>query len=1085
MSQELLHVIFEKNAVKFAGKIAVKEDNASISYSQLNTFADKLAGTLLAAGLHRGDIVSVLMPSGIHWVTSMLGIFKAGLIYLPLSNAYPDKRIRDIYAHTKFKVLLVTPDSLPRAQALMNETDAPESAILVCRENGQLQWFNPDSRKKEAAETDNDRTEDIRSPQDLSSDDIGYIIYTSGTTGAGKAIAGCHKGLAHFINWQIREFAPGENCQVAQLASMVFDASFRDVFLPLSLGGTLHIADESTRQNAALLVQWLSDRAITLMHSVPSVWKLIMKQVEGEPAMAALLHRLQYIFLAGEPLYAKDIMKWRSLMGSQTEIINLYGTSETTMAKTFYRVNTLPVDPTQILPVGKPIDNTAIAIIYQNRLCRTGELGEIYIKTRYWTLGYYKDANLTRSVFVQNPLVTDREDIVYKTGDLGRYLEDQNIEVIGRVDDQVKVNGMRVELGEIEKAVLHVPGISETVIKTRQDAEGSNEIICYYTNKDITAESIRSFLRTELADSFIPSYYVYMSAFPLNINGKVDKKALPDPEEINGRTIGYEPPENPTEARMEKIWNEVLNKQQVGRNESFFMTGGNSLKAIRVISRISKEFKIQIKVAEIFNHQTISQLSSLIDRLTGGASEEIPLCPLREYYELSHAQKRLWTLCQLDQDSYAYHIPQAFLLEGPLDIDALRHSLEKVIDRHEILRTNFISLPGGPGQMVHPAGSLPSPLIVTDLSLVADQEAALKVLLRQSSVKPFDLSADRLLRAELYRLSETKHIFFLNIHHIITDEWSAEILFRELLEVYSAITTGKEVRLVPLKIQYKDFAHWHNERLRQPAYQEHQIYWLSQLNGNVRELALPQDFSRPELRTAAGGTVEVYLDRSVSRQLQELALKNNTGPYSLMLAAINVLFNQITGHEKIIVGSPWTCRTLQELEPQIGFYVNTLPLCVKTDPEETFLQLLNKVKEVVSQAGKYQDYPFDRLLEDMKLKRKANRSPIFDIGFTWHDDAHSLQKDLSFAVTPYKLDFTGVKADLWFHGSMEEDKMHLSLEYSKDIFRESTAQLLLDSLKNTLMSVAQRPEAAIRHVSAEVLKTPQIRGNTADVEFNF
>jgi len=1070
MSQELLHTILEQHAVQHADKIAITEENAAISYKQLKAGVDKLAEACQLAGLQPGNRAAVLMPPGIKWVTTMLALFKTGLIYLPLSSAYPDKKLQDIYKQTRFSCLVVTKDFLPRAQALLNALKDHGIILLVLEDDGSIQQLQPADMQPEPPVAERYK-------------DSNYIIYTSGSTGAGKAIVGSIKGLAHFISWQVREFGLDERCQVSQLTSMVFDASFRDVLLPLSVGGTLHIPGEATRNNTALLVQWLIKNQVSLIHCVPAMWKLITRQLEQQPVDKVLLQNLQYIFLAGEPLYARDVMKWRAAAGEHTQIINLYGTSETTMAKTFYRVSALPANPAQVLPVGKPIDNTAIAIINHNHLCRAGELGEVYIKTPYWTKGYYNDDVLTSMVFVQNPLVSGREDLVYRTGDLGRYLEDQTIEVIGRVDDQVKINGVRVELGEVEQAVLQMPGIQEAVIKTRQDEEGRYELVCYYTNNQITAEDLRAFLRTVLTETMIPAYFVYLQEFPLTPSGKVDKKALPDPDLHTG-AMGYESPQSNTELQMEQIWKEVLKKQQVGRNESFFTTGGNSLKAIQLITRISREFKVQVKVVEIFNNQTIARLSALVERLGKTEQEPIPVCAPQEYYDVSHAQKRLWALYQMDPGSYAYNIPQAFELEGDLNTLALEKALEAIIGRHEILRTNFVLAAGKPVQQIHPAGAVQFPLEYVDLRNEAEQAIVLNRLLLTAAAAPFNLSTDRLLRTVLYRLSANRYVFFLNMHHIITDQWSEEVFFSELLQAYHSLEQGMDVTLPALRIQYKDFAAWHNRQLDTTARQEHQAYWHAQLNGRLTEVSLPLDFPRPELRTAAGGSVELEIDTTASKQLLTLALQHRTGPFVLLLAAIKALAYRFTGQRQVIIGTPWACRNHPDLETQIGFYVNTLPVAVQADPQETFITLLQQVRDIAATVGQHQDYPFDMILEDLQITRKPNRAPVFDIGFTWHDRINMAPSANALNVTPYPLDFSGIKSDLWFHGSAAQDILQLSLEYSGDLFRESTARMLLTSLEKILLKVLQNPDASLEQLTADVA-APVLDKDIAGIEFSF
>lgn len=1065
----MVHELFRQQARQHPAKIAVRHENATISYDDLDTYSDNLAISLCEAGLKQGDVVGVLLNPGIRWVSSVLALFKAGLIYLPLSRSYPSKKLLQISEHTQFKCLLVEKEWEEDISALLEEEN--RDVILV-----------PDDADAIAASRNNRSGDSL---VQISPDDGNYIIYTSGSTGAGKAIIGCHKGLSHFIKWQIKEFGIGADCRVSQLTSMVFDASFRDIFLPLLTGGTLCIPGEHVRTNIQALIEWLGTEAITVIHCVPSVLKLITRQLELTHKGIPEFNQLRTVFMAGEPLYVRDITAWRDKVGDRVELVNLYGTSETTMAKTFKRIGNLPKDPAALLPAGKPIANTTVAVINQNRICRIGELGEVYIKTPYWTKGYYKNEALNRKVFVQNPLVSDREDIVYRTGDIGRYKEDGDIEVVGRTDDQVKVNGIRVELSEIEQAVLRMPGIREVIVKARMTGENINELICYYTSKDVVEGDLRDFLSKELSGSLVPAYFVPMTEFPLTLNGKIDRKGLPEPEKLMEHNQSYEPPQGINEQIIESIWKEVLSRDRVGRNELFFQIGGNSLKAIRVISRISVEFNVFIKVVELFDNNTIAKLSRLIEKAERETVAAIPAIKPQELYELSRAQKRLWTLNQVNPESFAYNIPEAYLLEGPIDWKLIKQSFETVIKRHEILRTNFVLVNGEPGQKIKPASEVNFQTEIIDAGILRGKGKDIDTLLNEYARMPFVLESGPLFRALFIKLDAERCIFFLNIHHIITDSWSREIFFRELLLAYQAIRKNEPCFLPPLTIQYKEFAAWYNRKLRLPEMDVHRQYWIRMLQGNIEEADLPIDFPRPSVRTADGGIITKVLNEEASASIHSLNTTCNSSPYITLMAAVRILLFRLTGQRGVIIGTPWTCRTHRDLEHQQGFFVNMLALLIPLYDEDTIYQVIERTRMIVTESEKHQEYPFDMLFENLQYHRRPNRLAPFDVAFDWHSKPGFNEIESPFSINYYPIRFNAIKADLWFHGYEDEGKICLSLEYSSDLFRETTGLILLNKLQRILSQATGNGHVTIKDLLLEIPGEPVPGNTTVDIQFNF
>src|SRR5215471_4054482 len=582
LDKRLLHTVFEHTAEIFPQNTAITQGTRTITYAALNAASTRMADCLRALGVRRESIVGVALTSSIEYVVTILGIMKAGGVFLPFDPSGPEARLAYILNKTVPEVIVTGSPADPAQAGLVERVGAWKKPPPVVWVDGELHLTLADGHVPAVLDAPGARPWTGPDP-----DDSNYIMYTSGSTGNPKAIVGCHKSLSHFIHWEVQAFGFDHTVKVTQLAPVTFDASLRDIFVPLISGGTLCIPTADDRQSAAHLLKWLSACEITVLHCVPSLFRLLAKELERQPQPRHTLAQLQYVLMAGEPLYGRDVARWMDMCGNTPELVNFYGPSETTLIKTFFRLKERPANLQAMVPVGFPIANTAVLVLNGQRLCSIGEMGEIYIKTPFRTKGYYGDPALTQAAFVQNPLNPEHEDIVYRTGDLGRYFPDRCIEFVGRLDSQVKVNGVRIELAEIETAVLECPFIDETVVLAHSNGEGENTLVCYYSLKaQASSQAIREHLQHKLPEYMLPAFYLHMDTFPLNINGKIDRRALPRPEALLYAQTPYDPPANAMEQQLSQIWGEVLGLSKVGVNSPFFDIGGHSLKATRVISQI-------------------------------------------------------------------------------------------------------------------------------------------------------------------------------------------------------------------------------------------------------------------------------------------------------------------------------------------------------------------------------------------------------------------------------------------------------------------------------------------------------------------
>jgi amino acid adenylation domain-containing protein len=1066
VNKHLIHSIFEDKARKNGSKVAIEYEGSQVSYEALNRHANRIANCLLQQQLGRGQVVGAFFKCNPAYVASIIGINKAGGAFMPLEIDFPLKRFISLLDYAQPGIIITGKEYLSLLTAQLQDrslTYAPSCIVSVAIVNNELQieLFSAKGEALQAEGTLNDGDPAV----ELNGDDSNYIFYTSGSTGNPKQIEGCHKGLSHFIHWEIKEFSVTDQCKVSQLAPVSFDVSLRDIFVPLVSGGTLCIPGHDTRFQPASLLAWLIASQVTLMHCVPTVLRLLTDELKSNPADAkALTANLRHILLAGEALFGKDVLNWWAAAGRDTELVNIYGPSETTLAKMFHRVPSRFLDSSSIIPLGKAISNTVVLILKDNRLCEIGEPGEIHIKTPFRTKGYYKNEALTKERFIQNPL-NENEDIIYKTGDLGKYNEDMDVLFMGREDSQVKISGNRIEMQEIENALAGYEGMKRAVVKAYAKNEGEDSLACYYTsNKDLDEKEIRSYLRDFLPEYMLPSVYIRLDEFPLNRNGKIDRGALPEPA-VTGADA-YEAPMNELEAKLENIFKEVLALPAVGRRESFFNIGLSSLKGIKIIARIFKTCNIIIRLPDLFSHPTIAELSDFLAGSTKKSFEDIkPLPAGQPYYEVTHAQRRLWILSQFQEENQAYNIFYAYTMEGRLDRSAFSRALMEMVNRHESLRTVFVTVDGEPRQRLLAPSELGTILEEIDISAEAGQDAIVSELGRSSVNTSFDLAAGPLIKAQLGKLADDKFVFFLVIHHIISDGWSMNVFVVELLKLYDAYSHGHAPDLKPLKFQYKDFAAWQNKLLSGKELAEHRDYWLRRFAGDLPLLEIPSDKTRPAVKTYNGNIAFTRIPDNVSEQLKGIARKNEATLFMILMASVNTLFHKYSGQEDIIIGIPIAGREHADLDNQIGLFVNTLAIRTPVRASDAFTALLTRQKELMLGAYKYQAYPFDRLVDNLELVRDISRSVLFDVMVVLHDTRQAQVKEMpvlkDISVNGLKTERKITKFDLSFNFAESDGGIKLQLEYNTDLFSTGRIQDIMDHYLELVASIAANEEACV------------------------
>ena len=868
-----VHQLFEDQVERTPDAIAVMFEDQCLTYRELNNRSNQIAHHLRTLGVGPEVLVGLCVERSLSMIVALLGILKAGGAYVPLDPAYPKDRICFVLDDAQVRVLLTH-------SSFHADLGSEVSSYKVVCLDTDLDWISK-------APAENPKS-------DVEPGNLAYVIYTSGSTGKPKGVAIEHHSPVELIHWAHRIFSPQECAGVLFSTSICFDLSVFEMFVPLSCGGKIILA-----QNALQLVTLPAAREVTLVNMVPSAIKELVRRQALPPSVCT-------VNLAGEPLEV-DLVKQIYQIPSVKKVYDLYGPSETTTYSTWaLRRADGPYT------IGRPIANTQIYLLDRNQNpVPIGVPGQIYIGGEGLARGYWNRPALTRDKFVADPFKPKSGDRLYKTGDLARYLPDGNIEFLGRIDHQVKVRGYRIELGEIESVLKLHPAVRETVVVVREDVPGDKRLVAYVrsgASGDNFIRELRTELEQQLPAYMVPSDVVVLEAFPLTPNGKLDRKALPAPEGRSPELEGsYVAPRTPTEEVLASIWCEVLNLKRVGIHDNFFELGGHSLLAIQVVARLAKLLKLDLPLHRFFETATISTLAAELQKMLGagetGDVRSIVPVPRTGNLPLSFAQQRLWFLDRLLPNKAAYNIPTVWQLRGQLDALALERSLNELVVRHETLRTRFVLSGDAPVQVIEPPSAVALP--ITDLSSMpqVEREARVRQITDTEARQPFDLEAGPLLRAQLLRLAAEEHLLLFNLHHIASDDWSMGVLCRELSSGYNAFVSGHAPDLPRLPIQYADYAVWQREWLRGEMLEGQLAYWKEKL-ADLSALELPTDRPRPPVPSYQGAHLTFDLPAPLTQALKELSRREGATLFMTLLAAFQVLLHRYSGQEDIAVGTP-------------------------------------------------------------------------------------------------------------------------------------------------------------------------------------
>jgi amino acid adenylation domain-containing protein len=981
----------------------------------------------------------------------LLAILKAGAAYVPLSLDNPKARLSQQLTGTAALIgEETTLGNLP-------EFEGP----IICFERDKPKWANAPTTNPSPA----------TNPENLV-----YVIYTSGSTGIPKGVAVRHRNLVNYT-WFIRRLLNlsqySEGLHFGSVSTLGADLGNTCIYASLISGGCLHVIPFEVSTDSKQFVEYNKRHSVDVVKIVPSHLATLL---DAENSKELLPRR--YLITGGESLSLELVEKIRALQ-PDCEIINHYGPTETTVGSLTFRLAEGNGNQSgrSGIPIGRPIANTRIYILDERREpVPVGVTGELFIAGAGVAAGYFNQPENTAERFCAEVFRNDPDAKMYRTGDLARYLPDGNVEFLRRADDQVKIRGFRIELGEVERALARHNAVNGAAVIAHPDESGKRRLIAYVAarrDQPLAADMLREWLREQLPDYMIPSSIIMLPQLPLTSNGKIDRRNLPNPERASACVNNSAAPRNATETVIERIWAEVLQLDRVGVEEDFFAIGGHSLLATQVMSRICRAFDVMVPLRRLFESPTIAALAEVVGQMQreaqGAAAPPITCAPRDQPLLLSFGQQRLWTVAQLEPNSYRYNVPKAIRLSGPLNTQALAKAINGVVERHEVLRTTFAVQGGGPVQVIAPRVGIELPLDDLSMSPAEDRQNKASRLLHAEAQKPFDLERDTLFRARLLKLGPEDHILFLNTHHIASDGWSFGVLKRDLGIFYQAALDGAVTSLSPLPIQYADYAVWQRAWLQGEALETQLAYWRNRLAGAPTVLALPTDRRRPAVQTLTGAVHQALLPNALADRIRRLSQQEGATVFMMMLAAFQCLMLHYTDQPDLVLGTNVAGRNDVQTEDLIGFFLNLLVLRTDLSGNPTFQACISRARETALGAYSHQDVPFDRVVEELRPKRSRAYYPLVQVLFSQRNVPQRIQAMPGLEMNTFEL---GCKATTDLYASFADTPNGFACiwVYNSDLFDAATIRKMADLYWATLEETSANPGIRLNELRSSLTK---------------
>ncbi|OZF57475.1 hypothetical protein CH293_01755 [Rhodococcus sp. 14-2470-1b] len=1008
----------------------VDADGAEWTYGRFDRRVNRLARHLISLGIGPESLVALVYPRSVDLLVAMYAVVKSGAGYVPIDSSQPSTRIDHILSTSGTAAVLTT-----SAVGFRSEVDCP----IITTDTVDL------DATPSTPIVDSERTAPLR-PSNTA-----YVIFTSGSTGVPKGVAVSHEAVVNQLLWLQHEYELTSSDSTLLATPATFDLSVWALWSMTTVGGRVVLSDADRHGDAQYLGELAVANAITTLYVVPSMLSALA-------VTSGLSDSLLRVLVIGEvfpPRLAQD-----TLRENDVRLDNLYGPTETAVSVTSHRVSAEPADT---VPIGLPEWNSRVYVL-DERLepVPDGVIGELYVAGAQLARGYHGNQSVTSRTFVADPFGVGGR--MYATGDLVRWTRQGVLDYVGRADFQVKIRGFRIELGDVEAALRSVPGVRDAVAVDLSDRTLGTQLVGYVV-ADLAADDVNKAVSQRLPSYMVPSAVVVLDAFPLTVNGKIDRRALPRPV---FETARFRAPTTPVEETVAAAVADLLGIERVGADDDFFVLGGNSLMATRLAARLGTALDTQVPVRTVFEDPTVSALASRIEQHAGsGGAVTLARRERPDIVPLSLAQRRMWFLNRLNPESGAENIPVAVRLSGDLDVAALSSAVHDVLGRHEVLRTVYPEVDGIGTQLVLPPGR-----VDLDLDVHTIGDTALIGEIAGFVGRPFDVRTAVPLRTRILRVSDNEHVLVLVTHHIAADGFSMAPLARDVMIAYASRVGGNEPGWSPLPVQYVDYTLWQLESLGDPddarstrARQEQ--FWRKHLVGSPEQLELPTDRVRPLVASGVGRAITETIGADTHAGIGRLAHEYRSTPFMVVHTALAVLLSRLSGSTDIAVGTPVAGRGDAALDDLVGMFVNTLVLRTTVPANAAFSDLLHEVSDVDLTAFGNADVPFERIVEVVDPPRSQGRHPLVQVLLAFQNAPRSHFELPGLAVSAVDIGSTTAKMDLQvtvverWNPDGTPAGYDVSTTYSTDLFDESTVAFFSRSLGRILGAVVEDPTTIV------------------------
>jgi amino acid adenylation domain-containing protein len=1040
--ERCFHQLFEEQALRTPEAIALVYGNWKLCYRELNSQANEIALWLNAASCGPEVLVGLAVERSIEMVVGLLGILKSGAAYVPLDGKQPRARLEQVVRQSGIEIALCS----PACEAELQKAGVRTLAFA----SGSLAGISENPRSR------------------LDPDNPAYVIYTSGTSGKLKGVVVPHRALMNYLRWSVQAYCFDQGTGAPVFSPLTFDLTVTALLPPLITGKTLYLFVEKSSIDG-----WISDLEklsdLSAIKLTPAHLHMLNEKL-GAEKVARLSNCL---VIGGENLNVGVLDFWKE-NAPHTRLINEYGPTEATVGCCIHEVMAGTQDDFATVPIGKPIANTRLYVLDPEiEPLAVGIAGELYIGGAGLARGYCGQPQLTAERFVPDAFSAVPGARLYRTGDLVRRLPNGELDCLGRMDDQVKVRGFRVELSEIESVVRSHPlVIDSAILAVEQGEPRAMQLLGFVVtapHADLTEIELRAFLEERLPDYMVPGIE-FVVRIPLTNNGKVDRKLL-----LEGRVTTIASADS-TFSELERllagIFCHVLELKSFGPEENFFVRGGHSLAATQVVARLSTVCNADVSLDLLFEYPVLSDFAKVLDlhlkSATGSKPEPIRPSDRRGPLPLSYAQERLWFVEQLQPGGAAYNMPIALRLRGPLDVGALEQAFTKMVQRHEILRTSFAVMEGVPRQIISPAPEFP--LAVLEMA----GEAEVQKWLEQEMAKGFNLQRGPLLRVHVLRLGEQEHVLAIVLHHIICDGWSLNVLLREMVTLYEGQRRGEGEGLPELELQYGDYAVWQREWLQGEVLEQQLQYWKRQLGGAPGLLKLPLDRERPVQPSRRGATVGFTVGEGLLQELRRVSQREGATLFMTLVAAFQVLLHYYSGQSDIVVGTDDANRQRGETEGLIGFFINQLALRTDLSGNPSFRKVLQRVRQTTLDAYVHNAAPFEKVVEALNIQRSLQHSPVFQAKLVMQNLSPDQLTCAGLHIRGFSLASSVAKYDLTLTAVELEKSLSGVISYRQDLFNHSTVLQMAESFQKLLQLVVSSTDAELSALRSELYGKPDL-----------